>query len=142
MTITVLKKATKAELRDLNELVKQLRGERFERGTLRELRNIVSDKSVSMIVAKDNQRIVGVATLYEIAKIGKRNAHIEDVVVHHDFRGRGIGEKLMRTLIRLAKRKRIHSLHLTSRPIRKAANKLYQKLGFTLKKTNPYVIRL
>ena len=140
MTITVLEKSSKEALDDLNVLMRQLRKEQVNKkdGTLSELQDIVDAKNVWMIVAMDEGRIVGTGTLYALQKIGKRIGHVEDVVVHADYRGNGLGEKIMRHIIELAKQQKVTTLNLTSRPGRSAANKLYQKVGFKLKETNPY----
>ncbi len=139
MTITTLKKATQGAVNDLNVLIQQLREKRFQhKGTLRELRDIVGDKKVSMIVAKENGHIIGVATLYVVQKMGKRTGYVEDVVVHIDYRGRGIGKKIMRALIKTARSKKVASLSLTSRPAREVAHMMYKKLGFERKETNVY----
>ena len=125
----------------LENLMYQLREEK-SRTTLVELKRIVGNPTVTMAVAKDGSRIVGVATLYTIQKVGKHIAHIEDVVVDSAYRGRGLGKKLIRTLIAEARKRKIKTLNLTSRPARIVANKLYKKLGFKLKKTNVYQFKL
>lgn len=141
--IVQLKKADTAAVRDLNHLMTQLRKNSSEcAGTLSELRNIVNSKNAVMIAAKDGKRIIGAATLYIIIKIGRKNGTIEDVVVDSAYRGRGIGKKVVQKIIRAARAKKLRALHLTSRPSRVAANKLYRKLGFKPKKTNPYVLYL
>jgi ribosomal protein S18 acetylase RimI-like enzyme len=142
MTIGQLKKVTAEAVSDINRLMKQLRSGEKTLGTRSELRVILENKNVVMVVAKEGQRIVGVATLYIQQKIGKRTSHIEDVVVDEEFRGQGLGKKLIQTLISAAKTRKVGTIHLTSRPERTAANALYKKLGFKLKKTNPYSLHL
>lgn len=141
--IEQLKKATKEAVKDIRELLPQLRDNASEHTcTLTELTNIVNDKKTVLMVVKDKTRIVGMATLYVQQKLGKRTGHIEDVVIHSDYRGQGLGEKIVQALISAAKKKKLSSINLTSRPERTAANKLYQKVGFELKKTNPYRMSL
>ena len=95
-----------------------------------------------MIVAQEGKRIVGVGSLYTILNLGRKRGEVEDVVVDSAYRGQGLGEKIMRALIRSARKQRLVSLHLTSRSARVAANKLYQKLGFVRKETNVYRLKL
>ncbi|MBI4086077.1 MAG: GNAT family N-acetyltransferase [Candidatus Liptonbacteria bacterium] len=141
--IQQLKKADKAAVRDLNHLLKQLRKNPSEHsGSLFDLRNIVSDKKIVMIVAQNGRNIVGMATLYIIIMLGKTVGTVEEVVVDSAYRGKGLGKKILQMLIRVARKKKVKKLYLTSRPSRVAANKLYQKLGFKLKETNPYTLRL
>lgn len=56
--------------------------------------------------------------------------HSEDVFVDPESRGRGIGKKLMLTLIAEAEKRGALSLWLTSNPRRIAAHRLYEELGF------------
>lgn len=138
MKIGPLKKVTAEALSDINRLMGQLRGKDADVGTRAELRAIIENRNNVMVVAQDGQRVVGVATLYVLQKVGKRTGHVEDVVVDSDYRGQGIGKKLMKEVIVAAKTRKLDVVHLTSRPERLAANALYKKLGFKLKKTNPY----
>ncbi len=141
--ITQLKKADTAAVRDLNHLMKQLHTGYWRHvGSLSDVRNIVSDKKIVMIVAQDGRRIIGAGTLYVLTKVGRNSGTVEDVVVDAAYRGQGLGEKIVRALIKSARAKKVKTLCLTSRPARVAANKLYQKLGFKLEKTNPYTLRL
>jgi ribosomal protein S18 acetylase RimI-like enzyme len=142
--VTVLTKASKEALQDLNGLMRELReGQSGSKpATLTELKQILADKNTVVIVAKDGERIVGVATLTIIQKLGKRIAYVEDVVVGSAFRGQGVGEKMMRKLIAVARTKKVMKLGLTSRPARVAGNELYQKVGFTQKETNVYRLNL
>src|SRR3989338_1545153 len=143
MKITRLRHATKEGLKDLHNLLPQLRPHREgQKGTIVELRNIVGNERTIIIVAQDGKHIVGFGSLYVIAKLSGKIGHIEDVVVDSAYRGQGLGEKVMRVLIKEARKQKIESLHLTSRSARVAANKLYQKLGFVRKETNVYRLKL
>jgi ribosomal protein S18 acetylase RimI-like enzyme len=141
--ITRLKEANEQAVADIGLLLQQLRENPEEHHTsLEELRTIVEDNNIALLVVKDGERIVGMASLYMMTKFSKRTAEVEDVVVDSGYRGKGLGEKLMQAVIDTARAEHIKTLHLTSRPERVAGNKLYQKLGFELKKTNPYRLKL
>lgn len=141
--VTVLTEASKEIVQDLNVLMHELReGQTVSDGTLPELKQVLADKNTTLVVAKDGDRIVGVATLYVIQKIGKRIATVEDVVVASSYRGQGLGEKIMQKIIAVARMRKVQTIGLTSRPERVAGNKLYQKLGFTQKETNVYRLKL
>lgn len=143
ITVSVLTKASKEVLQDLNRLMAQLRpGQPVRRGSLSELAEIIGNKHTAVVVAKEGSRIIGAATLFIIQKVGRRTGHVEDVVVDQGYRGQGVGEKVMRKLIAVARAKKLHSIALTSRPERVAGNKLYQKLGFARKETNVYRLKL
>lgn len=143
ITFEQLTEATEAVVQDINQLLPQLRENPDEHTcSLAELEAIVSDKNIAFMVAKDRERVMGMATLYILMKLSKNVAHVEDVVVDSGYRGQGLGEKLMRKLIDVAREKGIKTLTLTSRPERVAGNKLYQKLGFEQKITNVYRLKL
>ena len=86
--------------------------------------------------------IVGCATLCPFFSPTGRKASIEDVVVSAEYRGKGIGRKLVEAAIEKAKASAPITLQLTSRPTRVAANRLYQSMGFTPKETNFYFLKL
>lgn len=143
MKIGPLKKVTGEALADINRLVKQLRRKGdVMAGTRVDLRAILENKNVVLVVAQDGSRIAGMGTLYVIQKVGKRVGHIEDMVVDETYRGQGLGKKLMQGLIAAAKSRKVTGLELTSGPDRVVANKLYEKSGFKLRKTNAYSLAL
>src|SRR4051812_26107683 len=93
----------------------------------------------SMIfVARVDGRIVGSLTLvmYRIATGLK--AWIEDVVVDETARGHGVGEALNMAALDEARKRGAKAVSLTSRPSREAANRLYQRIGFSARDTNVY----
>ena len=67
-----------------------------------------------------------------------RLIRVEDVVVDEAVRGRGVGEALNQEAIRRAVGLGARTVELTSRPSREAANRLYQRLGFTRRDSNVY----
>ena len=62
-------------------------------------------------------------------------AWVEDVVVDKEARGKGIGEKLIRTSIERAKAEGAKTIDLTSRPSRVEAHRLYKRCGFEMRET-------
>lgn len=142
MTIRKLTVANKEAVKDINRLMQQLSQDSSRRGgTLRELKKIVADPTAILMAVKDGTKIIGVATLYVMTQMGKISGYVEDVVVDEAYRGQGLGVKLMDALILEARKKKLGSIHLTSRPARVAANKLYQKLGFEQRETNVYRLK-
>jgi ribosomal protein S18 acetylase RimI-like enzyme len=141
MEIMRLREATEEAVRDIGVLISQLREHEVET-TLSEMKAIVNDENSICIVARDGERIVGMASLYILQKFGKRIAHVEDVVVDDEYRGRGLGKSLMEAVIASARENDVSTLNLTSRPAREAANALYQKLGFEKNETNAYRMKL
>lgn len=144
ITISQLTEVTSSSVSELNTLMRELRTEQSGDaiGSTADMELLLNDKNIIVMTVKDDEKIVGVATLYIVPKIGKIVAYIEDVVVSSAYRGQGLGEKLVREVIETAKSRNVKSVGLTSRPIREAANKLYQKIGFIRKETNVYKLAL
>jgi ribosomal protein S18 acetylase RimI-like enzyme len=104
------------------------------------LRAVVSAPGTTVLLARDGRDgpIVGTLTLVLFRVPTGLRAWVEDVVVDEPARGRGIGERLTREAIRRAREQGASAVELTSRPSREAANRLYRRLGFTLRNTNVY----
>ena len=64
------------------------------------------------------------------------------MIVSEEYRGQGLGEKIMRKVVTIARTKKLTSLKLTSRPSRVAAHRLYEKLGFEKKETEVFGLKL
>ncbi len=86
--------------------------------------------------------IVGAMTLVLFPLASGLRAWIEDVVVDASARGRGIGAALNRRAIEIARLAGARTVDLTSRSEREAANRLYRRLGFELRNTNVYRLKL
>lgn len=144
ITISQLTGVTESSIAELNMLMQELRVGQSGNAVngVADMMSLLNDKNIIVTVVKDDEKIVGAATLYIIPKIGKTVAYIEDVVVSSAYRGQGLGEKLIREVIEVAKSRNVRSVGLTSRPAREAANKLYQKVGFIRKETNVYKLAL
>ena len=103
-----------------------------------ELSEILDSSSSRVLLARDDDRIVGTLTLALFRIPTGLRAWIEDVVVDESARGQGTGEALTREAIRLAGEAGASTVDLTSRPDRTAANRLYEKLGFRRRATNVF----
>ena len=110
-----------------------------------ELKELVDSESSTLFVAREPDEQSPIAailclTVYRVPT-GLRSI-IEDVIVDENMRRRGIGEALVGQAIDLAREAGADGVSLTSNPQRKAANQLYQSMGFQLRQTNPYYYRL
>jgi ribosomal protein S18 acetylase RimI-like enzyme len=143
ITISRLEEASDAAVEDINLLLPQVRSDPSQhKGSLADLQNIVENSWTSMIVAKDERRIIGMATIHIVNNMGKRIAHVDDVVISDAYRRQGLGTRIICELINVAKSRGVSQLRLTSRSARVAANKLYQQIGFKIGNTNVYVMKL
>lgn len=128
----------------VHQLLPQLAGSaRLPSGA--EIDQIVSSPATTLFVAYDYPdwpgsagTIVGMLTLATFRIPTGVRAWVEDVVVDAGARGRGVGEALTQAALDLARARGAQTVDLTSRPSREAANRLYQKLGFTQRQTNVY----
>jgi ribosomal protein S18 acetylase RimI-like enzyme len=102
------------------------------------LAGLVAHPSVTLLVARVDDRIVGTLTLVRFPLPTGERARIEDVVVDESARGQGVGAALTKEALRLAEEFGVRSVDLTSRPSRLAANRLYQRLGFTERDSRVY----
>jgi len=103
-----------------------------------DLRNIVDSESTKLFLAIDEDGVFGMLSLVLFRIPTGRKAWVEDVVVDEKARGRGVGKVLTEHAIQVAREHGAHSVDLTSRPSREAANALYQRVGFEQRVTNVY----
>jgi GNAT superfamily N-acetyltransferase len=104
-----------------------------------ELRAIVEDTASQLFVMRDDKRIMGMLTLGHYTSPTGRKVWVEDVVVSADYRGKGLGRRLINHAIEYCRENLSPcTLMLTSNPARVAANELYRTSGFEPKQTNVY----
>ncbi len=112
--------------------------------TDQDVKNMIASSANKFFVAKEsgNKKIVGMITLIVFQSAFTKKGIIEDVVVDKEYRGKGIGTKLISCAISEARKEGTTCIDLTSNPRRIAANKLYQHLGFKKRDTNVYRMEL
>ena len=103
-----------------------------------QLSEILNHDASTLLLAREGDTIVGSMTLVVFPIPTGLRAWIEDVVVDEQVRGQGVGEALNRRAMEIALKAGAKTIDLTSRPSREAANRLYQRLGFTARDTNIY----
>jgi ribosomal protein S18 acetylase RimI-like enzyme len=108
--------------------------------TADEVAAMVASQASVVLVARDGVSgpIVGSLTLALFRIPTGVRAWIEDVVVDSSMRGRGVGQALTTHALKRARAGGARTVDLTSRPSREAANRLYQRMGFTERSTNVY----
>ena len=136
MEIRELQNYTQDQFEDLKQLMSEL-SDRVNFAQT-DLMLVLKDSNCHLYVVLDGERIIGCATLCVIHSPTGTKASIEDVVVSSAYRGQHFGKQLMEYVLEQAKAYAPIELHLTSNPMRVAANKLYQSLGFQKKETNCY----
>ena len=121
----------------LGRLMAQLSGSASP-PTREELQQMVDSEAIRLLVAGNDESVMGTLTLALFRIPSGVRAWIEDVVVDEAARGRGVGEALNRKALELAKESGARTVDLTSRSSREAANRLYKRLGFKPRETNVY----
>ena len=109
--------------------------------TLDELTELVATPRTALLVAREGDDVLGMLTLVLYRVPTGLRGWIHDVVVDESARGRGVGEALSVEALRIAESAGVLTVHLTTRPEREAANRLYPRLGFKEYETNVYVWR-
>ncbi len=109
-----------------------------------QLHEITTSPATKLLLARDQstQQIVGALTLVIFRIPTGVRARIEDVVVDSSMRGRRVGELLSDTALQVARQAGARNVDLTSRPSRKAANRLYRRMGFEPRQSNVYRFNL
>ncbi|MBW8763932.1 MAG: GNAT family N-acetyltransferase [Microbacterium sp.] len=74
--------------------------------------------------------------LFVARDAGQVRGRVEDVVVSHHARGRGIARLLLEAITEESTRRGLRTLDLTSRPSRESALRLYESVGFERRETN------
>jgi len=110
--------------------------------TQRKAQEVVSKEETIFWVGLYGDQIVGMALMATYHVVSGHKGMIEDVVVNQKYRGKGIGKKLIQSLVLEARRLQLNEILLFSGHHRKAAISLYTSHGFTLKDSGLYRLPL
>jgi len=89
-------------------------------------------------VLKEDEKLIGFASIHVINKINRVSCLIEDVVIDSNYRGKGLGKLLINHLIKFSKTLDSDKIILNSK---ESNTKFYEKLGFKKNETQ-MIIRL
>ena len=137
MNIENLSKVNQDDTNQINQLLNQLTSN-FKILSLDELSKIIISESSMIIIAKSEETICGVVCLSILKTLTSKKCQIEDLVVDSNYRNKGIASKLIDFCINYCLVNNIKYIDLTSNPKRIAANNLYKKKNFQIRKTNIY----
>ncbi len=112
--------------------------------TLERLQAIIDDPAVTLLVARDGDRIVGTSTVIVYTTPFWIKARLDEVVVDASARGQGVGEALVIACLDLARRKGAQVAELQSGrgEVRAPAHRLYKRLGFQVRDSDIFRITL
>ena len=137
----VLRFPEKNDLEELKRLyttlsdrtMRYLRPYRFTEREVEVMLNRVDFRSVFSIVAENGGRIAG-----EVRLITHETGSGEiGIVVHDDYQNQGIGQALLREMIKLAKKKKIRKLISFINEKNSPAMHIFRKEGFKIEKRFP-----
>ena len=104
-----------------------------------ELRAITENPASQLFILRAEEKVIGMLTLGRYSSPTGTKVWVEDVVVMSEYRGEGLGRRLVNHAIEYCKANYGPcTLMLTSNPARVAANELYRSSGFEPKQTNVY----
>ena len=117
----------KLEKNDINQVI-EIWTNSFSRNFDKPINpNYLSDPNSISIVMSEENIVIGVATLHIIKKLTRILGLIEDVAVNKNYRGLGIGKKLVKELIKIGNEKNCDKIVLSSS---EKNSKFYEKIGF------------
>ncbi len=97
---------------------------------------------VVFVVCKEGDTVCGMALMAYYTVVSGHRGMIEDVVVDENYRQKGIGRNLMLKLLECAKEKGLDEVFLFTGHHRQAAISMYTSLGFELRQSGLYNLRL
>ena len=130
---------TDAIQKQVADLYRQLNADNKQR-SLNEI--LQSNNNVHVIICKIDDTVVGTALLSTYKVISGYRGMVDDVVVDSAQRGKGIGRKLMERLLEEGKNLNLDEILLFTGHHRAPAIALYKSLGFTLRESGLYNLRL
>jgi phosphinothricin acetyltransferase len=123
----------------ISKLFQQLGGDKIQIN----LKEVLEEKNqITLAYCKNNNEIVGIALMCTYKVISGKKGWVEDVVVNSNSRGKGIGKKLMSKLIEEGKKKKLSEILLFTEDHRTPAINLYSDLGFKLKDSRIYTLKV
>ena len=108
------------------------------------LQSIVEDRSVTLLLAKDRDDVIGTATVVVYTTPFWIKARIDEVVVDQAARGKGVGEALVRACLDIARARgaQIAELQSARTEARAVAHRLYRRMGFEVRNSDLFRISL
>ena len=92
------------------------------------IRKELKNNLAKYLVAQLDNKIVGYVGVWFVVDEG----HITNVAVHSDYRGKKIGDKLVKEMVELCKENNIIAMTLEVRASNTVAQNLYRKYGFKM----------
>lgn len=129
----------------VRELLIQLSRSGKDKGEIPEewFNDIIASPWHDLLVAYDNDEVVGIATMSVTMGAGiRKNAYLEDFVVDSNIRAHGVGSALWNEMLKWAREKGCKEFEFTCGHGREVAQEFYKKHGATIYDTNFFRVEL
>ena len=137
LTIEIARQSSPDLLQAVTSLLSQLTSS-GRAITAAELDAMIASPAATLFLAKEGDRIVGMISLAVVQMPTGLRSYLEDLVVDAPYRQRGAATALLQAALDFARKSAARTMDMTSRPSRTDAIRLYDRLGFKLRDTNPY----
>ncbi len=124
LTMINIRKMTIADLEDVMEV--EIRSFTLPWSLDAFHNELIKNQFADYTVLLDDEKIIGYCGVWIIMD----EAHITNIAVLPEYRGQGLGEKLLKSVMNLAARKGALTVTLEVRVSNIPAKSMYQKLGF------------
>ena len=143
MRVEAVHEATPRLLAALARLLPQL-NPKLRVPDLERLQRLIADPAATLLVATEGDEIVGTTTVIVYTTPFWIKARLDEVVVDHSARGKGVGEALVKVALQIGRDRGAQVAELQSGhgPAREAAHRLYERLGFKIRETDVFRIAL
>lgn len=102
--------------------------ERFEN----KVKKYMNDTDKQILVAKLDVNVIGVVSIMFLARLNRKTPemYIPELVIAKNYRGKGIGKKIIKYCVEIATKKKCHRIRLESGNQRIKSHEFYRKIGF------------
>jgi ribosomal protein S18 acetylase RimI-like enzyme len=133
MPETNVRTATNKDVRAIEDAILEWSRERWPNWRperTETIRHILKDKLHSILVATTSNEVTGVLHLvfYPDIVTGTMNCHLNFLLVKKEYRGQGIGRKLLDEAVGLARKKDVDEIHVDT--MFQEAAEFYRRYGF------------
>lgn len=96
------------------------------------IKKCLSDKDKEILVAQNKTDVVGMVCIMYLSRLNQEffEMYIPELIVTKKYQNQGIGKKLIKACIKLAKDKKCHRIRLESGNQRKESHLFYKNIGF------------
>jgi GNAT superfamily N-acetyltransferase len=111
----------------------QLLNEDLKQDVIKERLDEMLTRGYECLGVYDNDKLIGICGIWLLTKIyAGRHIELDNVTIHPDYRGLGIGEKMMQWVDKYAQSKGCIALELNAYVINKSAHKFWMNQGYKI----------